>query len=123
MALRPPPTPRAQLARVLVGATLAAVLGAGPALAWDLSTQLPRSHDVPTPWARPSPWLTAGKQMKSAMGGLAREYLPHTRQPPDPSSLPAVPPPATTPASSVTVGMYGLPVPPAPSPVVPIEIE
>ena len=34
-------TPRAQLARVLVGATFAVLVGAGPAIAWDVSTQPP----------------------------------------------------------------------------------
>jgi len=70
-----PPTPRAQLSRVVVGAVAAVLLGAGPAVAWDLSTQPPRA-EAPSPGPLPSPWLSAGKQMKAAVGGIVRVYLP-----------------------------------------------
>jgi len=82
------PTPRAQLARVVVGGLAALVLGAGPAVAWDLSTQPPRA-EARSPWPRPSPWLTAGKQMKASAGGIARIYLPRDKAPPADSANPA----------------------------------
>src|SRR5262249_58401602 len=37
-------TPRTQMAKVLVGATLALLLGAGPAVAWDMTTQMPATR-------------------------------------------------------------------------------
>jgi hypothetical protein len=101
---RPLPTPRAQVARVLVGATAAVLLGAGPAIAWDLSTQPPRAVARPI-WPRPSPWLSAGKQMKTAAGGLARVYLPRSSDAPAESTEVTAPPPpgagAPAPARSV----------------------
>jgi hypothetical protein len=94
------PTPRAQLARVVAAACAATVLGAGPAVAWDLTTQPPRA-EAPTPWPRPSPWLAAGKQIKSAAGGVARVYLPADRptaSAPEPSVASAsAPAPVTVP--------------------------
>ena len=56
-----PPTPRAQLGRVVIGAVLGLVLGAGPALAWDLSASPPRK--------RPSEAQGVGKLVgQSAVG-------------------------------------------------------
>jgi hypothetical protein len=95
-----PPTPRSQLARVVVGASLAAVLGAGPAVAWDVSTQLPRAPP-PSHWPKPSPWRDAGKNMKTAAGDIARLYLPRTRPAPAASEVSAATP-APTPTPSVT---------------------
>jgi hypothetical protein len=101
------PTPRAQLTRVVVAATAALVLGAGPAIAWDLSTQPPRA-DPPTGWPKPSPWLAAGKQMKTAAGGIARIYFPRASpapaDPEDAAPPPMMPTPATTPTGSPSTG-------------------
>ena len=72
---RPSPTPRAQLSRVVLAAGLAVAVGAGPAVAWDLTSQAPRAEPR-SPWPKPSPWLSAGKELKAAAGGVARVYLP-----------------------------------------------
>lgn len=128
-----PLTPRGQVLRVLAGATFALVLGAGPAVAWDLSTSLPRG-ERPSAWPKPSPWRDAGHEMKSAMKGIARVYLPLARTAPSASSDPAtpsVPAPAGTPTAPPvpTVAIVPVPkpipgMPPAPDPAtVFVEIE
>ena len=98
-----PPSPRAQLSRVVLAGCAALLLGAGPAVAWDLSTQPPRA-EARSPWPRPSPWLQAGREMKAAAGGIARIYLPRDRQAPvdtaDPTGS-AAPPPPPPPSSTV----------------------
>ena len=94
--LPPPPTPRAQFARVVVAAGAAVLLGAGPAVAWDLSTQPPHAEPR-APWPHPSPWLSAGKQMKAAAGGIARIYLPRDKAVPPEEAASAAP---ATPATS-----------------------
>ncbi|HEY1691816.1 MAG TPA: hypothetical protein VGG39_06625 [Polyangiaceae bacterium] len=94
-----PPTPRRQVARVLVGLAGALVLGAAPAVAWDLTTQPPQPA-TPTPWPHPSPWASVGTQMKAAAGGLARVYLPTEAPPASSIPAPALPPPAATPTAS-----------------------
>jgi hypothetical protein len=110
---RTPPTPRAQLSRVVVAAGAAILLGAGPAVAWDLSTQPPRAAPR-TGWPQPSPWLSAGKQMKAAAGGIARIYLPRVATPPvdsaDPSASVAMPSPAV-PTTTATTGPVVLTIP------------
>jgi hypothetical protein len=107
-------TPRAQMVRVLVGATFAIMVGAGPAIAWDVSTQPPRA-EVPSPWAPPSPWKTAGEHMKEAVKGIARVYLPRSRrviaEDPASSAMPVAPlpvPPAPS-ASATVLGAYLVP--------------
>jgi len=107
-SVRPPPTPRAQFARVVVAAGAAVLLGAGPAVAWDLSTQPPRAP-ARTGWPQPSPWLAAGKQMKSAAGGIARIYLPKDVPAPPDSADPAGS------AASATPGTPGAVPPPVPT--------
>jgi hypothetical protein len=114
-SLRAPPTPRAQFARVVVAVGAAALLGAGPAVAWDLSTQPPRAA-APTGWPRPSPWLSAGKQMKAAAGGIARIYLPRDLPAPadsdDPAGSAAPPSPLlTAPATVPSPGPLVISVP------------
>jgi len=109
------PTPRAQFARVVVAAGAAVLLGAGPAVAWDLTTQPPRAEPR-SAWPRPSPWLSAGKQMKAAAGGLARVYMPRdTAAPPDsadPASAVLVPSPvAPPPAPSSAPVVLSIPIP------------
>jgi hypothetical protein len=111
---RSPPTPRAQMARVLVASSFALLVGIGPAVAWDVSTQPPRA-EAPSPWPRPSPWTTAASQMAGAVKGIARVYLPRsTQSPPDESAAvtPSAPPPASaaSPAPAV-VGVYAPPLP------------
>lgn len=108
-----PLTPRAQVARVLVGAVAAMIVGAGPAVAWDLSTQLPRAASS-RPRA-PSVWGAAGKQLKAAAGGIARVYLPRTSEPPASSEPAAVATPApvssTKPFPTPTVATGPKPAP------------
>jgi hypothetical protein len=102
----PPPTPRAQFARVVVAAGAAVLLGAGPAVAWDLSTQPPRAEPR-SPWGHPSPWVSAGKQMKAAAGGIARVYLPHDKAvPPEEADL------ATSPTASTATAATTPPIAP-----------
>lgn len=109
------PTPRAQLTRVVVAATAALALGAGPAIAWDLSTQPPRAEPR-TGWPKPSPWLSAGKQMKAAAGGIARIYFPKASPAPADSEAvtgpPMVPAPTVMPLASATTGPVVLTRPP-----------
>ena len=98
------------MVRVLVGATFAILVGAGPAIAWDVSTQPPRA-EVPSPWAPPSPWKTAGEHMKEAVKGIARVYLPRSRiavaEDPASSAIPAPALPAAPPAPSSTATVLG----------------
>jgi len=116
-SLRAPPTPRAQFARVVLAVGAAALLGAGPAVVWDLSTQPPRAP-ARTGWPQPSPWLSAGKQMKAAAAGIARIYLPRDLPAPADSDDPAgsaapasrlLTAPATTPSSGPVV--LSIPIP------------
>src|SRR5580658_3675512 len=104
------PTPRAQAARVVVGIAAAIVLGAGPAIAWDVSTQAPRATErrlSETP--SPSPWRMAGRHVKAAVGGIARVYLPLSEDAPvaseDPSASPAPARPPPRPSASVAPAM------------------
>jgi hypothetical protein len=104
------PTPRAQAARVVVGVAAAIVLGAGPAIAWDVSTQAPRAAERrPSETASPSPWRTAGRHVKAAVGGIARVYLPLSEDAPvaseDPSASPAPARPPPRPSASVAPAM------------------
>ena len=71
-------TPRAQMIRVMLGAVAAILVGAGPAIAWDVSTQPPRAEQ-PSSWPKPSPWKDAGKHMTDAVKQIARVYLPRSR--------------------------------------------
>jgi hypothetical protein len=120
------PTPRAQMARVVVGATLAALLGAGPAVAWDVSTQLPRG-EAPSHWPKPSPWRSAGHQVKSAAGGIARAYLPRSHPAPvEDTETPTPGPSSTALTPSTSAAAMGVPSAIAPSGtalVPPFDIE
>ena len=110
----PVPTPRAQLSRVVVAACAAILLGAGPAVAWDMSTQPPRAEPR-SAWPRPSPWLSAGKQMKAAAGGIARIYLPRDKpapvDPADPAAASPSPPATATATTAVTAARSAWPTP------------
>jgi hypothetical protein len=88
-------TPRAQVARVVAAGALAAVLGAGPAVAWDVSTQLPLPNSAPAA-RKPSPWRGAGRELKVAAVTLARVYLPSASAAPSASEAPTVASPAST---------------------------
>lgn len=69
------------MTRVLLGATLAVMVGAGPAVAWDMTTQMPRLQ-APSAAAThgSSPWKRAGHDLKDAFKAVARVYLPHTNR-------------------------------------------
>ncbi len=115
----PPPTPRAQAARVVVGLAAAMVLGTGPAIAWDVTAQAPRAAEHRRSESfSPSPWKTAGKHVWAAAGGIARVYLPRALEQPvapeNPSATPPPSPPAVPPRPSATV---------APAVLAPIIIE
>ena len=80
--VRPPRplTPRAQMARVMLGSVFALLVGAGPAVAWDRSSQPPRA-EAPSPWPHPSPWGSAGAHVKDALAAVVRVYIPRTAHP------------------------------------------
>ncbi len=69
-------TPRAQMMKVLLGATLAVLVGAGPAVAWDMTTQMPRRPAAASIAHGSSPWKRAGRDLKNAFKAVARVYLP-----------------------------------------------
>jgi hypothetical protein len=108
------------MAKVLVGATLAVMLGAGPAVAWDMTTQMPATHRSATAAAAvhgTSPWKRAGRDLKDAFKAVARVYLPRTnRAVPAQQARLAPAPTASSIASAVPL------VPAAPPPLV-LEIE
>jgi hypothetical protein len=70
------------MAKVLLGVTLAVMLGAGPAVAWDMTTQMPRlAAATATVTHGTSPWKRAGRDLKDAFKAVARVYLPRTNRP------------------------------------------
>ena len=73
-------TPRAQMAKVLLGATLAIMVGAGPAVAWDMTTQMPHRAAAAAATHGTSPWKRAGRDLKDAFKAVARVYLPRTNR-------------------------------------------
>ncbi|HEX4082528.1 MAG TPA: hypothetical protein VHX40_06135 [Acidimicrobiales bacterium] len=97
---------------MVVAAGAALALGAGPAVAWDLSTQPPRAK-APSAWPRPSPWLSAAKQAKAAAADLARVYVPRVEEPDAGSDEPLVPAPGTTTAAASATGprIISIPIP------------
>jgi hypothetical protein len=111
-------TPRAQMAKVLVGATLAVMLGAGPAIAWDMTTQMPRRAAAATATVAhgTSPWKRAGHDLKDAFKAVARVYLPKTNRA-RPVEQPRLAPAPT--ASSIA---SAVPLAP-PVPTLEVEIE
>jgi len=106
------------MAKVLVGVTLAVMLGAGPAVAWDMTTQMPRrSTTSATTVHGTSPWKRAGRDLKDAFKAVARVYLPRTHHAiPAQQARLAPAPTASSIASAVPL------VPAAPPPLV-LEIE
>jgi hypothetical protein len=109
-------TPRTQMAKVLVGATLAVLLGAGPAIAWDVTTQMPRRAATATVTHGTSPWKRAGRDLKDAFKAVARVYLPRTNRA-RPVEQPRLAPAPT--ASSIA---SAVPLAP-PVPTLEVEIE
>jgi hypothetical protein len=107
------------MAKVLLGATLAVMLAAGPAVAWDMTTQRPATRRSATAAAvhRTSPWKRAGRDLKDAFKAVTRVYLPKTNRPvPAEQARLAPAPTASSIASAVPL------VPSAPPPLV-LEIE
>ncbi|HTQ46937.1 MAG TPA: hypothetical protein VMI75_29485 [Polyangiaceae bacterium] len=106
------------MAKVLVGVTLAVMLGAGPAVAWDMTTQMPRqSTRAASAIHGTSPWKRAGRDLKDAFKAVARVYLPRTHHAvPAQQARLAPAPTASSIASAVPL------VPSAPPPLV-LEIE
>jgi hypothetical protein len=60
---------------LLAAALVASIVGLGPAVAWDMTTQPPRAAPR-SPWPTAAPWKTAGAQMKETAKAMARIYLP-----------------------------------------------
>lgn len=105
-------TPRTQMTRVFVGVTLAVMVGAGPAVAWDMTTQMPH-RAAASAWSHPkSPWRRAGHDLKDAFKTLTRVYLPRTGHVPAANQPPAPPAPtASSIASAVPPIKTAKPVP------------
>jgi hypothetical protein len=123
-------TPRAQMVRVMLGAVAAVLVGAGPAIAWDMNAQPPKAAQ-PSPWQKPpTPWKDAGRHMADAVKGIARLYLPKSpavvaqeqaeaEAAASASAAALAPPPAPSASVSVVPSVPGLHVyrsPPMPSP-------
>lgn len=112
-------TPRAQMTRVILGVTLAIMVGAGPAVAWDMTTQMPKRAAAPaTAHGGSSPWKRAGHDLKDAFKAVARVYLPHTnRARPVQQARLAPAPTASSIASAVVV------TPPPTPPIPTLELD
>lgn len=68
------------MTKVFLGATLAILVGAGPAVAWDMTTQMPRRSAAAATAHGTSPWKRAGRDLKDAFKAVARVYLPRTNR-------------------------------------------
>jgi hypothetical protein len=109
----PLPTPRAQLGRVVIGAVLGLVLGAGPALAWDLSASPPRKRPLEAQnVGQPSVWRGFGRSLHQAAKAVAHVYLPEETPPPTVDSV-VVPPPTPTVAVIPLASTVPTPTPPS----------
>jgi hypothetical protein len=87
--------------RLLAAAVFVSVVGLGPAIAWDLTTQPPRAEPR-SAWPKASPWKVAGAQMKDSAKAMARVYLPARPEEPASPPAPATPAALTTAAPSRT---------------------
>ena len=108
------------MAKVLLAATLAVLLGAGPAVAWDMTTQTPATRRSATAAAAvhgTSPWKRAGHDLKDAFKAVTRVYLPRTNR----ARSVEQPRPAPAPTASSIASAVPL-VPAAPPPLV-LEME
>jgi hypothetical protein len=113
-------TPRAQMAKVLLGATLAVMLGAGPAVAWDMTTQVPLRASTAAATHGTSPWKRAGRDLKDAFKAVARVYLPKTNRTHAAEQARWVPAPT---ASAVASAVPLVPPIPRPAPIPTLELE
>jgi hypothetical protein len=111
-------TPRAQMTKVLLGATLAVMLGAGPAVAWDMTTQVPL-HASTAATQGTSPWKRAGRDLKDALKAVARVYLPRRNRPIPAEQARWIPAPT---ASAVASAAPLVPPVPRPAPVPNLEL-
>lgn len=95
----------------------AALLAAGPFVAWDLSAQPPKAA-APKAWPQPSPWKAAGKGALTAVKGIARVYLPRSEAAAPLASAVVSAAPAMASSLSVAAGSppAARPVPPLPGP-------
>jgi hypothetical protein len=103
--------PRAQMTKVLLGATLAIMVGAGPAVAWDMTTQMPRVRSA-TAAATPhgsSPWKRAGRDLKDAIKAVARVYLPHANRAHPAQQARLSPAPTASPIASASAAVRPVP--------------
>jgi hypothetical protein len=93
--------------RLAAAAALVCILGLGPAVAWDMTSQPPRAKPR-SPWASPpSPWKVAGLQMKDSARAMAKVYLPPRAE--ESSSPPSTGAPTTLPTAVATVAATAVP--------------
>lgn len=101
--------------KVLLGATLAIMVAAGPAVAWDMTTQMPRRGAVAAAAGhRTSPWKRAGRDLKDAFKAVTHVYLPSTNRRPPVQQARVTPAPT---ASSIASAA------PLPKPIPTLELE
>ncbi len=101
------------MTRVVLGVTLAIMVGAGPAVAWDMTTQMPkRAAAAATARGGTSPWKRAGHDLKDAFKAVARVYLPHTNRARPAQQARLAPAPT---ASSIASAVPLAPTPPIPT--------
>ncbi|HEX8794787.1 MAG TPA: hypothetical protein VF765_27765 [Polyangiaceae bacterium] len=101
------------MTKVILGVTLAIMVGAGPAVAWDMTTQMPRRPAAAAAaHAGSSPWKRAGRDLKDAFKAVARVYLPHTNRARPVQQARLAPAPT---ASSIASAVPLAPPPPIPT--------
>jgi hypothetical protein len=89
--------------RLAAAAVFVAILGLGPAVAWDMTSQPPRAKPR-SAWASPpSPWKVAGVQMKDSVKAMARVYLPPRPEESSSAPAPVAPAPPATAAATVAI--------------------
>jgi hypothetical protein len=103
------------MTRLLLGVTLAIMVGAGPAVAWDMTTQMPRLHAAAPTFHASSPWKRAGHDLKDAFKSVARVYLPRTKRMHPVEQARLSPAPTASPIASAA--------PPVPPPIPTLELE
>ncbi len=100
--------------KVLLGVTLALMVAAGPAVAWDITTQMPRRAAVATAPHGSSPWKRAGRDLKDAFKAVAHVYLPRTKRPRPVEQARLAPAPTASSIASVA---------PLPRPIPTLELD
>jgi hypothetical protein len=102
------PAPRLARAHILAAGALVALLGLGPAVLWDMTSQPPAPPSF-SPWPKPSPWKTAGQQMKDGAKAVALVYLPpgpvDPMQDEGPPGTTALAVPTVSPTGSTAMGI------------------